>query len=323
MTAPGGPPPRDPWQASGTPFGAPVPQPAPGQRPPPQQPPPHQPPPYGAPVGGGFGTPPGWGPGLPPPENAPPPAWRPAGTGAQQPPVFEVWPYPGDRLATGPGGPGGPTGPPKPPGAPGWAKVVLPLVLAVVVAVVGTTLYLLVFTDPGTSTASDSTTATTPATTPTSAAATTSESVAPTPSETTSAPPTTASATPEVSRALVGEWSGEGALTTCTGFSDACPTKLPVGATISCGDTVCTLKVGGEGFNPATLSVQDADQHRASGTLPFSAAPRCNGVPSFADWTLTFTPKGDKLVGTYSESSRGGFDCGPTSAQWSLTLTRG
>jgi hypothetical protein len=200
--------------------------------------------------------------------------------------------------------------------------VLLPLILAVVVAAVGTTLYLLVFKDPGTSTASDASVTTSSG--PTSAAATTSESTAPsTAADPTTAAPTTAPPPPEtVNPKLAGPWTGEGSLTTCTGFSDACPPTLPLDATITCATNSCSMTIGGDGFFPARISLTEGT-HRASGHLSFSASPTCEGVPVFADWSLTFTQKGRKLVGTYSETSRGSIQCGPTSAQWNVTLTRG
>jgi hypothetical protein len=174
-----------------------------------------------------------------------------------------------------------------------------------VVAAVGTTVYLLVFRDSSSTAAADAT----------SSAAGTSGS------EGTTDSPASTSPGAVVGRELQGVWTAEAELTDCSGFNDSCPDPLTLDLRIECTSNRCTVQVGGEGFEPGLLSLEDGS-YRSNGTVPAAASPQCNGDPVTATWSTTFTAEGDALVGTYSESSRGSSGCGPTNSAWSFRMTR-
>jgi len=120
---------------------------------------------------------------------------------------------------------------------------------------------------------------------------------------------------------LVGEWSGEGALTRCAGFDDeGCPETLSVSLTIDCSKKLCSVTPFDRSYGTPPLRFEDGS-YRASGPVPADVAPTCGGVPTrSALWRLELTVRDGWLGGSYAESTVQGFDCGATGVAWKVVL---
>ncbi|MEU2349575.1 hypothetical protein [Modestobacter sp. NPDC049651] len=120
---------------------------------------------------------------------------------------------------------------------------------------------------------------------------------------------------------LAGEWTGAGVLARCAGLDDCARTR-PVTLTIECAGQACLVTPFGPRWGRPPLRVRDGS-YQAAGPVPADLAPTCDGVPaSSALWRLELTVRGDRLVGTYAESTLQGFDCGATGVAWDLVLDR-
>ena len=120
---------------------------------------------------------------------------------------------------------------------------------------------------------------------------------------------------------LAGEWSGEGSVAGCAGL-DRCARTRSVTLTIDCAGQFCRVTPFDPSWGHPPLDVVEGS-YRATGPVPAGLAPTCEGVPAgSASWRLELTVLGDRLVGSYAESTLQGFNCGATGVAWDLVLHR-
>lgn len=135
--------------------------------------------------------------------------------------------------------------------------------------------------------------------------------------------PAVATGAPVPLSALEGVWSGDGRVTDCAGQDDEdCSGTRSITLRISCSAELCDVTPFARDYGSPPLRIEE-DRYRATGPVPPDAAPTCNGAPTrSALWRLELVAGGDRLGGTYAESTIQGFDCGATDLAWDLVLER-
>lgn len=127
---------------------------------------------------------------------------------------------------------------------------------------------------------------------------------------------------PAPSSALEGEWSGTGSLTDCAGFDQGCAATLSIPLSVDCSADACAVTPLGPGHGRPPLRFEDG-RYRAAGPVPPERAPTCGGTPTrSALWRLDLVLAEGRLIGSYSESTVQGFDCGATWVAWEVALAR-